>query len=484
MYRADGPVEMRPVGEVEFVQGLAAASASGLYGPCRAAAAIVGHANLKLGDRVEPVLEALQAASPNRFRGIRHTDLGPDPRVESREKEGVLGTPEFRAGAQVLARMGLSLDTVVCFPQLPELAAFAQAVPDLTIILNHLGGLNRTGPYANRDDEVLPAWRSGMAAVAACPNVILKLGGIGMPRLGFDWHTREKPIGSEELAAAMAPLLTYCIEQFGPDRCMFESNFPVDKVSFSLPGAVQRLQAVLQGVLGRGARGAVPRHGGAGLPDQRRVSTAIIADARYPPATAPVKLIRGGKRKCPRRPPSAAMPRFPMTQMTPEQQEGYRSVIEMRGPLAGPNKIWVHNPKLAKVAGALGAHFRQGNYSLTEREREIAVCVINSKWHSAYPTAAHERRGKEVGLPADKVEAMLSGLPTSFDDKREQVVYEMAICLANARWVSKGLYDRAVEALGHVGITDVITLMGHYTSVSMTLAFYDVPAGAPGMKRE
>ena len=120
---------------------------------------------------------------------------------------------------------------------------------------------------------------------------------------------------------------------------------------------------------------------------------------------------------------------------------------------------------------------------MTEREREIAVIVINSKWRSAYPTAAHERRGKEVGLPADKVEAMLSGLPTSFDDRREQVVYEMAICLSNARWVSKGLYDRAVEALGHVGITDVITLMGHYTSVSMTLAFYDVPAGAPGMAR-
>ncbi len=109
--------------------------------------------------------------------------------------------------------------------------------------------------------------------------------------------------------------------------------------------------------------------------------------------------------------------------------------------------------------------------------------MINSKWRSAYPTAAHERRGKKVGLPADKVEAMLSGLPTTFDDRREQIVYELAICLSNARWVSKGLYDRVVEALDHVGITDVITLMGHYTSVSMTLAFYDVPAGAPGMAR-
>ena len=234
MYRPDGPEEMRPVGEVEFVQGLAAASASGLYGPCRAAAAIVGHADLKLGDRVAPVLEALQAASPNRFRGIRHiVTWDADPRVESREKEGVLSTPEFRAGAKVLGRMGLSLDTICCFPQLPEMVAFARAVPEVTIIMNHLGGLNRTGPFAGRDDEVMAAWRGGLAVLRTCPNVLLKLGGIGMPRFGFDWHTREKPIGSEELAAEMAPLMSFCIEQFGPDRCMFESNFPVDKVSFS-----------------------------------------------------------------------------------------------------------------------------------------------------------------------------------------------------------------------------------------------------------
>jgi L-fuconolactonase len=236
MYRPDGPAELRPVGEVEFVQGLAAASASGLYGPCRAAAAIVGHADLKLGDRVQPVLEALRAASPNRFHGIRHTvTWDPHPEVGNRETEGVLATAGYRAGARVLARMGLSLDTGVCFPQLPELADFARAVPDPTIILNHLGGLNRVGPFASRDDEVLPAWRSGIAEVAKCPNVNLKLGGIGMPRIGFDWHTRDKPIDSEELAASMAPLMTYCIEQFGPNRCMFESNFPVDKVSFSHP---------------------------------------------------------------------------------------------------------------------------------------------------------------------------------------------------------------------------------------------------------
>lgn len=173
---------------------------------------------------------------------------------------------------------------------------------------------------------------------------------------------------------------------------------------------------------------------------------------------------------------------IPYDQMTPEQQEGYRAMIEARGRLPGPAKIWVHNPKLSKAIAPLGAHFRKG-YSLSEREREIAVCIINSKWHSGYPTNAHERAAKAAGLPTDKVEAILSGLPASFDDKREQVVYEMAMCLSNSRWVAKGLYDRAVEALGHVGITDVITLMGFYTSVAMTLAFYDVPAGATGIER-
>jgi L-fuconolactonase len=237
MYRAGGPEEMRPVGEVEFVQGLAAASASGLYGPGRAAASIVGHANLNLGARVAPVLEALQAASPNRFRGIRHSvTWDPHPEVENtaaHKIEGQLASKEFREGARVLARMGLCFDAWLYFPQLPELAAFAQAVPDLTIVLNHIGGLLRTGPYANRDPEVLGTWRRGIAAVAACPNVHVKLGGIGMPRTGFDWHTRNEPIGSAELAASIGPFMSYCIEQFGPSRAMFESNFPVDKVSFS-----------------------------------------------------------------------------------------------------------------------------------------------------------------------------------------------------------------------------------------------------------
>ena len=122
---------------------------------------------------------------------------------------------------------------MLSFPQLPELAEFAKAVPELQIILNHIGGGNRAGIYANRDDEVAAVWKQGIALVAACPNVTVKLGGLGMPRWGFGWHRRDVPIGSEELAESMSPWMNYCIEQFGPDRCMFESNFPPDKVSHS-----------------------------------------------------------------------------------------------------------------------------------------------------------------------------------------------------------------------------------------------------------
>jgi len=234
MYKLDGPVELRSVGEVEFVQGLAAASASGLYGDYKAAAAIVGKADLNLGDKVEVVLDALQAASPNRFRGIRYA-CGWDshPEVENRAKKEQLLDPKFQQGAKILAKKGLTLDNTVYFPQLPELAAFANAVPDLTIVSNHIGGLLRVGPYGHRDDEVIPEWKRNIDTLAECPNVYMKLGGLGQPRYGFDWYTREQPIDSISLAEDLAPLLEYCIEKFGPERCMFECNFPPDKVSYS-----------------------------------------------------------------------------------------------------------------------------------------------------------------------------------------------------------------------------------------------------------
>ena len=233
-YRTHGPVEMRPVGEIEFVQGLADESAGGSYGPLRAAAAMIGHADLKLGERVRPVLEAMSGASPDRFRGIRHSvgwDASPD--LANREAAGILSHESYREGARVLASMGLCLENSLYFPQLEELAEFARAVPDLTIVLNHIGGLVRIGPYANRDDEVIPAWERGVRAAAGCPNIVMKLGGLGQSRYGFDWQERREPVGSEELAGSLYPFMSHCIEQFGPDRCMFESNFPVDKVSYS-----------------------------------------------------------------------------------------------------------------------------------------------------------------------------------------------------------------------------------------------------------
>jgi L-fuconolactonase len=233
-YRPDGPKAMQPVGEVEHVERLADEAASGKHGSTKIAASIVGRADLKLGDGVAPVLEALQAASPGRFRGIRHSaGWDASPELVQRDIQGVMSMPQYRAGARVLAKMGLTLDNSLYHPQLHELADLARAVPELTIVLNHIGGLVRVGSYANRDDTVLAEWRRGMAAVATCPNVVLKLGGVGQKRFGFDWHTRAKPIGSEELADTLAPLIHYCIDQFGPGRCMFESNFPVDKVSYS-----------------------------------------------------------------------------------------------------------------------------------------------------------------------------------------------------------------------------------------------------------
>jgi 4-carboxymuconolactone decarboxylase len=178
----------------------------------------------------------------------------------------------------------------------------------------------------------------------------------------------------------------------------------------------------------------------------------------------------------------------PYDQMTAEQQESYRTLIKFVGGEPGsqlpcPLKIWVDNPRLSIASGPLAEHFRPPHYSLSERERELAVCIINSKWRTPYSINAHVERAEKLGLPADMVEAAACGLPASFSDEREQVIYEMGTALANSRWIPRGIYDRAVKALGHVGITDVIVLMGYYTAISMTLAFYDVPTDATGMKR-
>src|SRR5262245_30065148 len=175
---------------------------------------------------------------------------------------------------------------------------------------------------------------------------------------------------------------------------------------------------------------------------------------------------------------------IPVDKMSPAQRDGYRFLVDgPRGRLPGPYKVWVHNPKLVHAAAPLGQHFTPGQSALSEREREIAVLVITSQWHSAYPTAAHEKRGREVGLPADAVQGLIAGLPAAFADAREQAVYEMATALATRRLVSQDLYERAVKALGHEGVTDVIVLMGYYTAVSLTMNFYAVPAGSAGLTR-
>ena len=236
MYRKDGPEEMRPVGEIEFVRGIATQSASGQYGPTVIAAAIVGHADLTLGEAVAPVLEAQIATAPNRFRGIRHTNAwSADPSLKRRvgPPKGLLFDENFRAGFACLGKFDLNFDAWLYHPQITELVDLARAFPETTIILDHVGGPIGTGGYAAKREEVFENWKKAIAELAGCDNVVVKVGGLGMPFTGFAWHERTTPVGSDELAKGMAPHYLWCIEQFGTDRCMFESNFPVDKVAYS-----------------------------------------------------------------------------------------------------------------------------------------------------------------------------------------------------------------------------------------------------------
>jgi len=236
MYRADGPAALRPVGETEFVNGVAAMSASGRYGPTRVAAGIVSFADLMLGDRVGAVLDAHMAASP-RVRGIRHA-AGWDASDQVRSSHtnpppGLLGEARFRQGFAELGRRGLTFDAWLYHPQIPELTSLAKAFPDTTIILDHLAGPLGIGPYQNRREEVFAYWKGAIAELAWCPNVVAKLGGLVMPLNGFGFHRRERPATSSELVAATRDWYLHTIDCFGPARCMFESNFPVDKASAS-----------------------------------------------------------------------------------------------------------------------------------------------------------------------------------------------------------------------------------------------------------
>jgi predicted TIM-barrel fold metal-dependent hydrolase len=231
MYRAAGPDAFRPLGEVEFANGMAAMSASGGYGRAAICAGIVGHVDLLLGEAARDVLEAGMAAGGGRFRGIRHSSpWNADPEVAgiyAARPKGLLLDPTFRKGFGCLAPLGLSFDAWLFHPQIGELADLARAFPDTTIVLDHCGGPIGLGSY--RRDEVFPGWKKSIGDIATCRNVVVKLGGLGMRLLGHDFHARATPPSSDELAAAWRPWIETCIDAFGPDRAMFESNFPPDK---------------------------------------------------------------------------------------------------------------------------------------------------------------------------------------------------------------------------------------------------------------
>lgn len=237
MYRAKGPESEKPLGETEFVQGIAAMSASGNYGAARIADAIVSFADLTLGAEVEAVLWGHVGASANRFRGIRHASAWhahDDIRSShSSPSEHLLMDRSFREGFSVLERLGLTFDAWFYHPQMDEFVDLARSFPGVTIILDHFGGPLGIGPYAGKFDEVFEQWQDTIIQLRECENVFFKLGGINMKINGYDWHRQERPPTSDELVATTGRFYQFCIEQFGADRCMFESNFPVDKTTCS-----------------------------------------------------------------------------------------------------------------------------------------------------------------------------------------------------------------------------------------------------------
>jgi predicted TIM-barrel fold metal-dependent hydrolase len=230
-YRTDGPEHMRPVGETETVTLLADQDTSGgaeIRG-------IVSYADMTLGDAVDEVLEAHVEAGRGRFRGIRHaTAYDPDARIRrthTKPSPGLMADPTFRRGVARLGRLDLTFDAWLYHPQIPELTELARATPGVTFVLDHIGGPLGIGPYEGRRDEILTTWRRDIADLATCSNVVVKVGGIGMAVYGMGFEQRSEPPSSDDLVAAWGGPVTHVIERFGAERCMFESNFPVDKVS-------------------------------------------------------------------------------------------------------------------------------------------------------------------------------------------------------------------------------------------------------------
>ena len=250
MFRADGPEDMRPVGETEFVNGIAAMSASGGYGPVRIAAGIVGTAWLDRGDSAAAVLDEQIEAGRGRFRGIRQGatwhESGQVPNHRTEPPPGLYDSAGFRAGLAHLAPRDLTFELWCYHTQLDEAARLVRDFPDQIFILDHFGGPIGIGPYEGRADEVFADWREAVAPVAACPNVMAKLGGLAMEVNGFGWHDRPRPPTSRELMDASRRYYETTLELFGTERCLFESNFPVEKVSCSytvLWNAFKRLTA-------------------------------------------------------------------------------------------------------------------------------------------------------------------------------------------------------------------------------------------------
>lgn len=226
-YRDDGPLELRPVGETAFVAEQAAQSVQAGGPPV---AAIVGFADLTRGDAVEPVLRAHEEAGRGLFRGVRHTTAhDPSPMNNMAPRAAMMGEEAFRDGVRTLGRLGHSFDAFCFHPQLPELTELARACPGTTIVANHIGVPIAGGPYRGRAAETRASWRQAIAELAGCPNVVMKLGGITRPLSGERWDRDPSPARAEDIERAWREEIRHCIEQFGPDRCLFESNFPVDK---------------------------------------------------------------------------------------------------------------------------------------------------------------------------------------------------------------------------------------------------------------
>ena len=225
-YRKTGPEHLKPVGETEFVAALAKQSASSGQAEI---SAIMAHADVSLGDRLEETLGAHEAAGGGLFRGVRYITAQSEHTPLAMPACANMADAAYLDGVRRLGALGYTYDAMVYHPQLPDLAEVARACLGTPIVINHLGGFLGTGPYQGKREENLEFWRGAMKELASCPNTYLKLGGIGMPMMGFRWDKQERPPTSKELAEPWAEPIQYAIEQFGPQRCMFESNFPVDK---------------------------------------------------------------------------------------------------------------------------------------------------------------------------------------------------------------------------------------------------------------